>query len=209
MKEEIRAIMNILPSLANALGSCYELVLHDFSDIDHSIVAIEGNITGREVGGSVTDLGLRQLQNNMDKDLVGYKIVLPDGKTLKCSSIFIRDKAGQVIGSLCINFLIDDFLLAQRTIQSLIKIESEERDEHSETFPADVGQLVNLVIKNALDSVNKPVTFMNKEDKLSIVKECHDRGLFLVRGGVDEAANALSLSRATVYSYLEEIRNQA
>ena len=40
-----------------------EVVIHDFSDLERSIIHIDGNISGRRVGGSATDLLLMQARN--------------------------------------------------------------------------------------------------------------------------------------------------
>ena len=35
-----------------------------------------------------------------------------------------------------------------------------------------------------------------------------ERGIFIVKGGIEKAAAALGVTRYTVYNYLEEIRKQ-
>jgi len=47
---------------------------------------------------------------------------------------------------------------------------------------------------------------MNKKAKLEAVRQMQDRGIFIVKGGVEKAAKALGVTRYTIYNYLEEIR---
>ena len=46
----LAGIRRIMPSLGYALGPECELVHHDFTDIRHPIVAIEGSLTNRSIG---------------------------------------------------------------------------------------------------------------------------------------------------------------
>jgi len=48
---------------------------------------------------------------------------------------------------------------------------------------------------------------MTKHAKVDAVRVMQERGLFIVKGGVEKAAAALGVTRFTVYNYLEQIRN--
>ena len=83
-------IRQILPSLAYALGPDCELVLHDFKDIRHSIVAIEGNVTHRSVGSPLTDLGLQTIRKReTPPELLKYTSFTREGRELISSTFFI------------------------------------------------------------------------------------------------------------------------
>lgn len=50
--------------LAEVLGKNCEIVLHDLEDFENSVIAIEnGQISGRKVGDSLTDLALNVLKD--------------------------------------------------------------------------------------------------------------------------------------------------
>ncbi|MNE73681.1 hypothetical protein D3C80_1697050 [compost metagenome] len=50
------------------------------------------------------------------------------------------------------------------------------------------------------------VVGMKKSQKLEAVRQMQDRGLFIVKGGIEKAAAALGVTRYTIYNYLEQIR---
>ena len=53
-------------AIAKTFGSRCEVVLHDLRQLEKSVVAIEhGYITGRKIGSSITDLGLRVFKKDM------------------------------------------------------------------------------------------------------------------------------------------------
>lgn len=45
-----------------------------------------------------------------------------------------------------------------------------------------------------------------KKDKVEIVRQMQEKGLFIVRGCVEMAARVLGVTRYTVYNYLDEIK---
>lgn len=49
---------------------------------------------------------------------------------------------------------------------------------------------------------------MGKDEKIHAVEAMLERGLFMVRGGVERAAAALQVTRFTVYNYLEALRTR-
>jgi predicted transcriptional regulator YheO len=58
--------------LCGTLGGWCDVV-HDVSgDLEHSIVAITGDVTGRSVGGHTTDLGLAKLRAGQMDPLINY-----------------------------------------------------------------------------------------------------------------------------------------
>jgi predicted transcriptional regulator YheO len=204
----LQIIKDIVPSLQAALGCFYEVVLHDFTDVEHSIVAISGNITGRSIGGPITNLVLSVLKAGKVEDMLGYPTTLPDGRVLKSSTIFIRDNSGKPIGCLCINLDLTAFLGAQKAIETFTEVHRDEPSGVKEDFTTDIGQLVTFMIQRSVNAIPKPVALMSKEDKLQIVRRLDEEGLFLVKGAIEAVASALSLSRATVYGYVDEVRGQ-
>ncbi|NUT94782.1 MAG: aminotransferase class V-fold PLP-dependent enzyme, partial [Saccharothrix sp.] len=67
------ALIPTVHSLADALGPGTEVVLHDLSALPNSIVAIAGDLTGRGVGGPMTDLLLGLVRRGTTQDLAGYE----------------------------------------------------------------------------------------------------------------------------------------
>ena len=64
------------------------------------------------------------------------------------------------------------------------------------------------IIDDAVRRLGKPASRMNKDEKTAAVQTMFERGLFIVKGGVERAAAALGVTRFTVYNYLDSIRSQ-
>ncbi len=59
-REIIESYIPLAKFIAKISGPRCEVLLHDLSDLEHSIIFLEnGNITGRAVGGGITDFALR------------------------------------------------------------------------------------------------------------------------------------------------------
>jgi len=198
----------LVPSLAKVLGDDTEVVLHELSHPQNSVIAIAGNVTGRKVGAPLTDLVLRLMRRDkLKKDLINYHSRTSDGKELRSSTILIRDEKGEVIGCLCINFDITKWMVARHAIDSFCQTEPLD-GETRETFTHDVESMLRSNIEETIEQQRIPVTLMKKEDKLRVVRQLDEQGIFLVRRAVAKVAKALDVSRYTIYNYLDEIRSQ-
>ena len=76
-----RATFALLKQISLGIAKLFaphcEVVIHDFRDLERSIIHIEGNISGRKVGGGATDLLLTQARNgNTARDFHNYQTVL-------------------------------------------------------------------------------------------------------------------------------------
>ena len=110
----------IIEDLVKAIGIPCEVVLHNLRDPSHSIIAIAGDITGREVGSPLTDLGLRLLRlGRLKENLIAYSTTTPDGRPLRSSTLYIRDENDEVIGSLCINVDLTYWNMMNKLMTSL------------------------------------------------------------------------------------------
>jgi predicted transcriptional regulator YheO len=89
-RDLLDAVAQIVEPLSRAFGRDCEVVLHDLSNLDSSVYAIGGDLTGRSVGSPPTDLLLQHVLAGAKSNLIGYETVLPDGRRCRSSTIFIR-----------------------------------------------------------------------------------------------------------------------
>jgi len=219
-KRKINPILaNFIPAvkaIAKTFGPDCEVLLHDASNLENSVIAIEnGYVTGRKVGSPMTDLGLYFLKSDLFKNtdfIANYQTESKDGKKLKSSSIFIRDKQKKIIGFLCINYALNHLTEIRRKIDDFCAVNKDidknifNNEEKEEIFTDNLDDLLERVFIKAREKVGKPIEKMQKDDKLEIVRYLQKKGVFLVKGNIDKIANKLNVSRYTVYNYLSEIK---
>jgi predicted transcriptional regulator YheO len=202
------SLRSVIDGISRTFGGNCEVVLHDFADPEHSIVAIAGNITRRKVGGSVTQIGLSLVaQGDEAPDQIGYATQTRDGKVLKSSTLLLRDERRHVFGAICINLDVTEFREVTRRLHQLVgPVLAAPSAVH---FTDDITEVLRAVINEEEAAIGVLLDPTRKEDRLRIVAALKRRGAFAVQRAVPFVAEYLNVSRATVYAYLDEIRRQA
>ncbi len=204
----IESYIPIVEGLAKTFGKNCEVVLHDFSKMQSSILAIEnGHITGRSVGSPMTEVGLKAVRKGNTKDnIINYTGKSAEGRILKSSTMFIKDENDEVLGCVCINFDMSELTVARRVINELLETSSDNEDKSEGDLTNKVNDVLTDIVENTLNDIGKPVSYMSKEEKVIIVKKLDNQGAFLIKGAIDYVAKVLCVSRYTIYNYLDEIR---
>lgn len=204
-------VFQVLKRVAVALHRLFdpfcEVVIHDFADFEHSIIAIAGNITNRTIGGAATDLLLAKAsQGETDEDLYNYLTSLPGGRLMKSSTIFLRDETGKAYGAFCVNFDITAFVNMRQLLGSFVL--TEEKGDVIETFSDDIEETVQSLLAETLYELGQNLPLTSREEKVELIKRLADKGVFQVKKAVPILADQLGLSRATVYNYLRDARSE-
>lgn len=208
---EREATFAVLAQIAEALRRLFdpfcEVVIHDFSDFEHSIIHLEGNITNRKLGGAATDLLLSKAQSgDTDEDLYNYLTSLAGGRLMKSSTVFLRDETGRAYGAFCVNFDISAFVSVRKILGAFVT--TEEKGDIVETFSDDIEETIQSLLTDTLHEVGKGQPLMSREEKIDLIARLDERGIFQVKKAVPILADQLGLSRATVYNYLREAREE-
>jgi predicted transcriptional regulator YheO len=184
-----------------------EVVIHDFNDLERSIIHIEGNISGRHVGGGATDLLLTEARKgNTPRDFHNYQTSLPNGRKMKSCTMFLRDERGVAYGAFCINLDIGIFASFHRTLGEFLALEAGS--EVSETLSDDIQRTIHTILREAVNEIGAELPIMSKEDKIDLIARLDEKGAFQVKRAVPLIADKLGLSRSTIYNYLTEAREK-
>ncbi|WP_055108532.1 helix-turn-helix transcriptional regulator [Paenibacillus ihumii] len=224
MKANRRLLESYFPMasfIAAIVGPKCEVVVHDISDPERSIIFIEnGHISGRKIGDGSTDLVLKILKGQAYRDrqyIVNYEATGPRGQKFRSSTYFIKDEEGKLVGLMCLNIDITYMEVAAEWINHVLQGGSltppvpmdkpaGDKPQESEFLQGNVDDLLQHIIANALSKVNLPIDRLSSNEKIEIVKELNEQGVFLLKGGVSQVASALSISEPTVYRYLQKLR---
>ena len=146
----IEQYIPIVKFLGEALGKNYEIALHDLTKPENSIVAIaNGELSGRSVGGPVTDFVLKVLKKgNIEHRpyLCNYHAKDNKGHVSLSSSFFIHDEKNKTIGVLCINHNISPYLTARKFLSDeIIHDEGEEGGSLDLSIEIDLLELFHSV----------------------------------------------------------------
>jgi predicted transcriptional regulator YheO len=184
-------------------GPSSEVVVHDFADLEHTAVAVVGNLTGRRPGAPIPDLGfLPEEIEGQPPDLLNYKISTDRG-TFQSSTVYIRDPDGGVIGAVCINVDLSPLIQARNALNRAVSSAEVPSDLVVEdTFARNLDDLLEKSIAHFLRSIGAPRREdLSVTEKQRLVEYLEQRGLFKIRGAADELADILDVSRTTIYNY--------
>ena len=210
----IESLKIVVDGIARTFGPRCEVVLHDLRSVrnlEHSIVKIaNGHVTGRTVGGPISDRGLKDLRSRPEWDLfINYASATKDGRPLKSSTMLIKNDKGKPIAAMCINFDVSDILSLNVVIQDIFKISEEtQQGRPVETFEPDMVSTLNEITDKIMRKAGKAIPAMGREDKIEIVRQLEEQGFFLIKGAVKLIAGKLRVSKFTIYNYLEQIRSE-
>ena len=132
--------------------------------------------------------------------LIGYPTKTKQGAELKSTTVFIRDNRDKIVGALCINIDITPYIsLRNLSEQFCLRSEINEEEQFPEKFESNVDQLINELLEQSIKKNGKPIVHMRKEDKLQIIRDLKENGLFLIKGSAKRVSQELNVSLATIY----------
>ena len=212
VKPALMPYVPIAQMLVQTFGNDCEVVLHDLDCPAHSVVYVENpSVTGRKVGDSFDQL-VRQviLSDELKEDFVAnYYFTAPNGRRIRSSSLLIKDADGHLTGALCIN--LDTTRVTEQIafLQSFLPA-APQRTGKTETEAAPAPSHVSVMIENLMDKILADCDAKNlsRDERIRRIRFMDEKGLFLMKGSVERAAEKLGVGKVTIYSYLDEVRGK-
>ncbi|MDN4493371.1 helix-turn-helix transcriptional regulator [Ureibacillus aquaedulcis] len=212
IKKLLESFIPIAKSTAKMFGSNCEVVIHDLTNPQASVMfTVNNHVTGREIGQSFDHLVKTVLQSKDFKEdyLAGYTFVTADLRTIRSSTSLIRDSKQKVIGAFCINFDVEALNQMQQFMNTFLSTHDEVQDnvKKSDNDIGNVEGIVDQLIQQIIQNSVHPV--MKRHEKIELIRFMDEKGIFLMKGSVEKVASLLGISKVTVYSYLDEIKNKS
>ncbi len=210
----LNALRQIAVGLAKHFGNDCEVVVHDLdtNHLDNSIIVIEnGHVSHRKRGDGPSHVVLEAIKHDPKTldDNIGYISKTHDGRILRCSTIYIRDEDGKVSAILAINYDITNMLAAEKSIHSLISIDTKgSQPNEPKTIPLNVNDLLDQLIQQSIQLIGKPVALMTKDDKVRAIQFLNNTGAFLITKSGDKISKEFGISKYTLYSYLDASKSE-
>lgn len=209
--------------LSHVFDSNHEFALLDLRPEYRCITAIEnGHNSGRQINAPITDLALNFIQEERWKKepFVCNYTGLSNGKHLASSSFFIVYE-GRLIGMFCININAENSDELSKIYKKLVSItqnlktllpetdlentETSDKLSINENFTNTLSERLNQAISLCVPNSSIPLERLTQSEKMSIVGSLSNMGFFRIKGSVNETAQRLSCSEATIYRYLSKL----
>ncbi|MFC8103623.1 transcriptional regulator [Streptomyces sp. NPDC057363] len=202
----LAALRPVVDGIAATFGPVCEVVLHDYRRPERSVVAVAGSVTGRTVGGAMSEIGMRVLARGDEaRDELNYVTRTGDGTLLKSSTMVLRDSTGAVFGALCVNLDVTAVDRAQALLGALAGAAGAPADPPATTFGDDIDAVVDAIL-DAHPLRDRSWAALDRAQRLALFRDLDGRGVFAVRRSVEQVAARLGISRASAYNYLSRAR---
>lgn len=223
-------IIDFLPFMSQILGREAEILLCDTERILHAEHPISDRVTPGNRLGDMERSFMEDGTYQKAPSVVNYRAILPSGERLRSSTYFIKNGDGTLAGFLTINIRVENLIGMRNLVDNLINGElapssapkvSLPRRKPSAGKKADfppppmvgrydevymaIGDIINTVIGENLKKFGVSTERLTTAERQQIVQELDQRGVFLVKGAVDEVAKLLGCAEVTIYRYLQQI----
>ena len=197
----LTSLIQTLPTFTDALGPTARTTLYDLTTSPASVIVTSGSLLGASSDCALTQLG--DLVHTSASPTPPRITVDGRGRSIRTWWTFVTEKSIPV-GAVHIE--VDVTVWAEANahlawLHAAATPSAEQTPLHS-----DMEELRVELVRAALDRIGVPVNLLLKNHKLAITRELDANGFFLLREAVPYLAAALSVSRHSIYNYLNDIR---
>ncbi|AJW47060.1 helix-turn-helix transcriptional regulator [Ralstonia mannitolilytica] len=200
----LREGRKIVEALGKTLAPLVEVVLHDLTDPDHSVVAIANNLSGRRVGDAATEMGLARMADPGFPEVIeNYANRFPDGRPAKSTSIGLKNSRGEYVAAICLNMDVSMLGAVTAGLTQLVRIDVAAPPVAESLAPRRVEEVRAALERFAVARNTTPMA-MTLDQRREAMRELAASGLLNLRRALSEVAQTLGVARSTVYTYLPE-----
>lgn len=212
MEYSFEFIKNLTDNIGRLFGNKCEIIVHDFTKGYESTIVhvVNGEVSGRAIGGCPTNLFFDHLDELKEKEgeFASYFSTMPDGRLIKSSTTFLKDDSGEIVGSICINIDVSGLAMLVPMFREFLDDEKTgSKQVGNEHFAKDVNDLMEGYLAQVQASIGKPACEMNKREKLHALAFLKSKGVLQISKANVKLCEFFSISKFTLYNYLNEIGN--
>lgn len=207
-QELLKMYIPMVDFIADICGPSCEVLLHDISNPEQSVIAVRNNHSGRSIGSPMTDLAHRIIQDGSyrEKDYLANYHGFGNGKDFLSSTYYIKNE-GRLVGMLCVNNDVSGVSTFRADVETFLRRFPGADGEPGEVFENLESPVVSTgksMIEAAVQEMGIPPKRMSMEEKTRLVRKLNEQGILRMKGAVSEIAARLGISEATVYRYLNK-----
>lgn len=206
-KAILESYMNVADGLADFWGENCEVVVHDLSHLDSSVIKIiNGHLSGRQTGAPISEVTLGFLNKMMANPAmhhITYFAKNKRGEAFKASISAIEGENHNIIGLFCINFYLNTSLLS--FMQTFTPAARTETENISETFVENAEELMLNALEDAKKEVYSNLSISSSNKNKEIIALLYQKGIFNLKDSVITIANHLGISKNTVYMHIRNM----
>lgn len=199
--------------IGNSLGRDVEVTLYEFSKNGKGKLTAKSSNCNCELESSIPDIYFNIFENYKS---TGKKSInkIPgkdkNGNLCRVSTHFIREESNnEIIGLLNIKIDISDIVSAANYLNETLKSitggpeRNLTKEYEEENFKNTVEEYSEKMINKLFSEIKKPNDALKTSEKIKIIKELNEKGVFNLKGNIGELAKRFNTSEKTIYRYLK------
>lgn len=219
--DQVSDAFSMADFISEAFGDRAEVVVHDVSDAESSIVYIRnGQLSGRKVGDGTTDAALKLIHEGLQSKheyVANYGGKALGGRTFRSSTYFIKNRSGDLLGLLCVNIATTGLRDAISVLESMLSGNCNDAFDtgassavgtFEENLQGDPKETIRRIARSVLARFAVSPDRLSRTERIEALTQIHSEGVFLMKGAVNIVADELGVSVPTLYKYLQEIKRE-
>lgn len=209
----LRQYIPLANFIAQVCGNKCEVVLRDYKDDTSTILHIvNGTLSDRTVGDTISGYRLHKIMKGNYKEtdyVANYIIINESNQRVFRASVFYIKFEGELIGLLCVNYDLTDFMLFREFYQNDILYGLEDQQtKKREYFDESMDSILDGIIKNVFITWDRSIPVNKVEIEGNPIRQLSKLNVFGYKGSVNKVAEMLDISPQTIYRYIKDIENQ-
>ncbi|MDD5938656.1 MAG: helix-turn-helix domain-containing protein [Clostridiales bacterium] len=214
MPEDISRYLPVTKFIAEIMGPDTEVILYSVSDrcVYHVINPMDDEMV---VGSEMRALERSFLENRLyerEDFVVNYRALSKRKNKLKSATLFLRGDDRLPIAMLTVNANVDRLVELRDMLNEMVSghhpYDDREGTSFYNSFDVSVEGIVSTTIQKELDKYKIPPDRLSQQEKLEIVRNLDQQGIFLVKGAIAELAGVLRTTETTIYRYLNKLSSE-
>lgn len=200
----LREGRKIVDALGKTLAPLVEVVLHDLTRPEQTIVAISNNLSGRSVGDPATEIGLARMADPAFPDVLqNYPNHFPDGRPAKSTSVGLKNSRGDYVAAVCLNVDISMLVAVAANLGQLAQVQASPVAIRESLASPRLDE-VRAMLERFAAGLNTVPRALSPAQRRAAVLQLVQAGLMGLKNAQTVAADVLGVARSTVYSYLPD-----
>ncbi|MCR4710801.1 MAG: helix-turn-helix domain-containing protein [Clostridia bacterium] len=209
----MKSYEQLLDMLYAQFGETCNITLYSISNGKGKVVGTRGNMLAEQIGDPMPDYILKEYPEakRTPQKAFGFINRQVPGFLLRTSLKFITGENDELIGCLSISHNLMQIKMIMSFLEEFYRSDSYLKENEPAADPTAITSVQDFVSRT-ID------TFMNERlggsdfarlpriEKLKLIEELERKGIFQVKGSVEIIAKKVSLTKFSIYNYLDEIR---
>ena len=217
IRETLQPYVSLADMLVKTFGKECEVILCDLTDPQYSVIYAANNTVTHVQAGESFHFVIDQIlpSSGPKENFVSnyYFHIKNDDKEnlIRSSVLFIRKPNGLLDGALCINLDTEpvtsmiEFLKGYLPEYPAERVASSESTAFKFNIEDNVSAMVSSLVDQILEGISEDAT---REERVEKIRFMENKGVFLMKGSVEQVAAKMGVNKVTIYSYLDEVHGK-